>query len=87
MPKKWYFPLTTSYWIGERCVESIWMKKLKKIRLFNWIDCMSDQVHRSTSACNEIHNDFNRNSGMSVIVFCQFVYEMEENPITAKTFD
>lgn len=57
IPKKWYFPLTSSYWTGESYSEPNWIKKLKTIKLFNWIRFgkrhRSYQFHWSTTSLND----------------------------------
>ncbi|UJR38397.1 hypothetical protein I4U23_031066 [Adineta vaga] len=65
IPKKWYFPFTISYWTGETYTEPSWMKKLKKVKFFNWYICkkhrMSYRFDWSSSSIYQITNDTNRN--------------------------
>ena len=66
IPKKWYFPFTISYWTGEKYTEPNWIKKLKNIRIINWIKCrkhhMTYQFHWSTTALNDSgRNQSNKN--------------------------
>lgn len=57
IPKKWYFPLTSSYWSGQTSRQSKFEKKLANFSLRNWIPCRkryaSYQVNWSTTTLSD----------------------------------